>query len=54
MIATAAAGPPAALALLTEADGQCLVTLCGIDPAPAGRLRIIDPAAPPKYWPDLT
>lgn len=52
-IATIAAGLPAALALLTEADGQRLVTLRGIDPTPASRLRVVDPAvSPPKYWPD--
>ncbi|MFB9681077.1 PIN-like domain-containing protein [Streptosporangium vulgare] len=51
-IATVAAGLPAALNLLTDADGQRLVTLRGIDPTPASRLRIVDPAAtPPKYWP---
>ncbi|MGC5010170.1 hypothetical protein ACLQ2R_05355 [Streptosporangium sp. DT93] len=54
-IATVAAGLPAALALLTEADGQRLVTLRGIDPAPASRLRVIAPAmTPPKFWPSLT
>ncbi|MEV6860068.1 DUF5615 family PIN-like protein [Streptosporangium subroseum] len=42
-IATVAAGLPAALDLLAEADGQRLVVLRGIDPA----------VAPPKYWPDL-
>ncbi|MEU9832024.1 hypothetical protein AB0D67_10850 [Streptosporangium sp. NPDC048047] len=53
-IATVAAGLPAVLALLAEAHGQRLVTLRGIDPAPASRLRVVDPAvAPPKYWPDL-
>jgi hypothetical protein len=53
-IATVAAGLPTALALLAEADGQRLVVLRGIDPAPASRLRVVDPAiAPPKYWPDL-
>ncbi|MFF5208650.1 DUF5615 family PIN-like protein [Streptosporangium sp. NPDC000396] len=53
-IATVAAGLPAAMVLLAEADGQRLVTLRGIDPTPASRLRVVDPAvAPPKYWPDL-
>ncbi|MFD0883018.1 hypothetical protein ACFQ08_00340 [Streptosporangium algeriense] len=52
-IATVAAGLPVALELLTEAEGQRLVTLRGIDPMPASRLRVVDPAvSPPKHWPD--
>ncbi|GAA3813352.1 hypothetical protein GCM10022226_37600 [Sphaerisporangium flaviroseum] len=52
-IATVAAGLPAALELLVEAKGQRLVMLRGIDPTPASRLRIIDPATvPPKHWPN--
>ncbi|MEV4378303.1 hypothetical protein [Streptosporangium sp. NPDC049644] len=54
-IATVAAGLPAALTLLSEADGQRLVTLRGIDPTSASRLRVIDPVTiSPKYWPSLT
>ncbi|MFF4414906.1 hypothetical protein ACFYY8_20460 [Streptosporangium sp. NPDC001559] len=52
-IATVAAGLPAALELLAQADGQRLVTLRGIDPTPANRLRVVDPIVfPPKHWPD--
>ncbi|MGV9374740.1 PIN-like domain-containing protein [Nonomuraea sp. NPDC003707] len=53
-IATVAAGMPGALALLEESDGQRLISLRGIDPTAASRLRLIDPAkTPPKFWPSL-
>ncbi|WP_084958891.1 DUF5615 family PIN-like protein [Thermoactinospora rubra] len=54
-IATVAAGLPCALASLHEADGQRLITLRGVDPTPASRLQIVDPAvAPPKFWPSAS
>jgi hypothetical protein len=54
-IATVTAGLPGALALLEEADGQRLITLRGVDPTAASRLRLIDPAvSPPKFWPDCS
>ncbi|MET9241920.1 hypothetical protein [Nonomuraea sp. NPDC003709] len=40
---TVAAGMPGALALLEESDGQRLISLRGIDPTAASRLRLIDP-----------
>ncbi|GII65301.1 hypothetical protein Skr01_53860 [Sphaerisporangium krabiense] len=50
-IATVVAGLPAALTALEEADGQRLITLRGIDPTPASRLRVINPKTdPPKHW----
>ncbi|GGK80980.1 hypothetical protein Sme01_44540 [Sphaerisporangium melleum] len=50
-IATVVAGLPGALAMLEEADGQRLITLRGVDPTPASRLRVIDPkVSPPKFW----
>ncbi|MEV5413466.1 hypothetical protein AB0K60_32120 [Thermopolyspora sp. NPDC052614] len=54
-IATVTAGLPHALTLLQEADGQRLITLRGIDPTSASRLRVVDPAAaPPKFWPSAS
>ncbi|MDH2429163.1 hypothetical protein [Sphaerisporangium sp. TRM90804] len=50
-IATVLAGLPGALEVLEDADGQRLITLRGVDPTPASRLRVIDPAVtPPKWW----
>ncbi|MFI6319795.1 hypothetical protein ACIBG8_19830 [Nonomuraea sp. NPDC050556] len=54
-IATVAAGLPSALALLEEAGGPRLITLRGVDPTVASRLRVTDPSAnPPKFWPTAT
>ncbi|MBN6056498.1 hypothetical protein JYK22_31510, partial [Nonomuraea sp. RK-328] len=51
-IATVSAGLPRALTLLEEAAGQRLITLRGVDPTPANRLHLVDPAvSPPKFWP---
>ncbi|MFF0774831.1 hypothetical protein ACFYUK_38515 [Nonomuraea wenchangensis] len=51
-IATVAAGLPSALALLEEAGGPRLITLRGVDPTVASRLRVIDPVlSSPKFWP---
>ncbi|WP_327086147.1 hypothetical protein OIE66_27890 [Nonomuraea sp. NBC_01738] len=51
-MATIASALPLALKLLQEADGQRLIALRGIDPTPANRLRVTDPASSaPKFWP---
>ncbi|MBF8187839.1 DUF5615 family PIN-like protein [Nonomuraea sp. K274] len=51
-IATVAAGLPSALALLEESSGSRLITLRGVDPTLASRLRVTDPALnSPKFWP---
>ncbi|MFC4119048.1 DUF5615 family PIN-like protein [Nonomuraea zeae] len=51
-IATVTAGLPGALAILEESEGQRLITLRGVDPTAASRLRLIDPAkSPPRFWP---
>ncbi|MEU4225509.1 hypothetical protein AB0F17_14540 [Nonomuraea sp. NPDC026600] len=54
-IATVAAGLPSALALLEESSGPRLITMRGVDPTVASRLRVIDPALkPPKFWPTFS
>ncbi|MFD3561922.1 DUF5615 family PIN-like protein [Streptomyces sp. NPDC058686] len=51
-IATVCAGLPHALAELSVAGGQRLVSLTSVDPTRATRVRTIDPAVdPPKLWP---
>lgn len=51
-IATVTASLPIALDILEQAGSQQLITLRGVDPTPASRLRIRDPAvSPPKFWP---
>lgn len=53
-IATVTAGLPIALDVLAQADSQRLITLRGLDPTPASRVRITDPAiSPPKFWPGV-
>ncbi|MGI5286276.1 hypothetical protein ACQEVF_23460 [Nonomuraea polychroma] len=53
-VATVSAGLPGALALLEESDGQRLITLRGVDPTTASRMRFVDPAkTPPKFWPSI-
>lgn len=51
-IATVCAGLPHALAELSVADGQRLVSLTSVDPTRATRVRTVDPQADaPKFWP---
>ncbi|GGZ25396.1 hypothetical protein GCM10010327_65120 [Streptomyces nitrosporeus] len=51
-IATVCAGLPHALAELSVADGQRLVSLTSVDPTRATRVRTVDPQVDaPKFWP---
>lgn len=51
-MATVCAALPSVLDELSDASGQQLVTLTGIDPRPGSRYTVTDPRQdPPKFWP---